>query len=324
MDPASRRTVATKALQTVLRDLDAPAPDAGPFPARRWEFELPPPYGPVRRLVIRLNPVPDHAGACSMRGDVSGAGQLLGVYLSNSDALDALVNGDALARLEAFLEWALEDVDELLEAMQPFGLPLVAIDRDGVPYAVLDHRDVGIEQWGPGDLHCAWWRLLLRRGDAWTDAGVPNSQAASTRSGLHSRIRETLAAFEGLAVDEFTFRLWKPSPAEIGPPIRGRHSFQRTLAPPPGRGKQEAGAGIAVDRPGVARLREICSAVINAAPSQGQALLDAVRAAADRARAQEAEAAARGGRRRSGTPDALGSAFRRTIALGFRWMVPRR
>ena len=315
MDPAIRRTVATNALQTVLRDLHAHMPEAGPVPPHRWEFELPPPYGPMRRLVIRLEPVLDHPGACSMRGDVLGAGQLLGVYLGRSDARDALENGDTLARLEAFLEWALEDVDTLLEAEQPFDLPLVAIDRDGVPFAVLDHRDVGIEQWGPGDLYCAWWRLLLRRGGAWSDAGVPNSQAAGTRSGLHGRIRETLAAFDGLAVDEFTFRLWKPSSAEIGPPIRGQHSLQRTLAPPLLGGKQQAGAGIPLDRPAAARLKAICSAVINAAPSQGPALLDAIRASVDHARATEADRAAHSGGRRSGMLGALRSVLRRIAAL---------
>ncbi|HEX6372510.1 MAG TPA: hypothetical protein VF006_26555 [Longimicrobium sp.] len=318
MDPAIRRTLAANALQRVLRDLDAPAPDAGPFPSRRWEFEVPPPYGPMRRLVIRLEPVLDQPGAGSMQADVSGAGQLLGAYPGKSDALDALENGDALARLEAFLEWALEDVDTLLEAMQPFDLPLVAIDRDGMPFAVLDHRDVGIEGWGPGDLHCAWWRLLLRRGGGWSDAGVANSQAASTRSVLHSRISETLAAFDGLAVDEFTFRLWKPAPGEIGPPIRGRHSFQRTLVLSPQGGKQDTAAGIPLDRPAARRLKEICGAVINAAPKQGQELLDAVRAAADRAHAEQDAAAARGSRRPGGILGVLRSALRWITAPGSR------
>lgn len=314
MDPALRRTVATSALRTILRDLGAHAPDAGPFPARRWEFELPPPYGSSRRLKISLTPLPDHPGSCSIRGNVSGSSQLLGVSLSNSDALDALENGDTLARLDSFLKWALEDVDRLLEAMQPFDLPLVAIDREGVPFAVLDHRDVGIEGWGPGDLHCAWWRLLLRRGDGWSDAGVANSQAASMRFVLQGRIRETLAAFDGLAVDGFTFRLWNPSAGEIPPPIRGQHSFQRTLAPPLPGGKQKAGARIPLDRPAAARLKEICSAVINASPRQGDELLHAVRAAADRARAAEADAAARRGHRRSGRLHALGTALRRLTA----------
>ncbi|HEU4455100.1 MAG TPA: hypothetical protein VFR81_18700 [Longimicrobium sp.] len=318
MDPVIRHAVAANAVQTVLRDLDAHAPDAGPFPAGRWELELPPPYGPARRLVIRLDPVPDHAGACSMRGDVSGAGRLLGVYLGNSDALAALENGEALARLEAFLEWALEDVDQLVEAMQPFDLPLVAIDRDGMPFAVLDHRDVGIEAWGPGDLNCAWWRLLVRRGGAWDDAGVANSQAAGTRSGLHGRIHETLASFDGLAVDEFTFRLWKPTPGEIGAPIRGRHSLQRTLAPPLPRRARESWAGIPVDHPAIARLRAVCGAVINAAPSRGEALLEAIRTAMDRARAEEADRAARAGRRRNGMLETLRSALRRITAPGSR------
>lgn len=207
------------------------------------------------------------------------------------------------------------EVDELVEAMRPFDLPLVAIDRDGVPFAVLDHRDVGIERWGPGDLHCAWWRLLVRRGEVWDDAGVANSQGAGSRSGLHARLRETLATFEGITVDEFTFRLWTPSPAEIGAPVRGQHSFQRTLILPAVGGRKETSAGVAVDRATIARLREIGGAVINAAPAQGQALLDAVRAAADRARAREAEAAARGGGRRSGMLHALGSAVRRMAAV---------
>ena len=310
MDPAIRGTVAGNALQTILREVDAHAPDASPLPARRWEFELPPPYGPMRRLAIRLEPMPD-SGWSSMRGDISGAGQLLGVYRDKAGARDALENGDALARLETFLEWALEDVDELLEAMQPFDLPLVAIDRDGVPYAMLDHRDVGIEQWGPGNLNCAWWRLLVRRGGAWDDAGVANSQAESMRPMLHDRILKTLAAFEGLAVDEFTFRLWKPAPGEIGPPIRGRHSLQRTLAPPPRLEDRETGVRVPVDRPAIARLREICGTVINATPGQGDALLRAVRAAADRARAQEADAAARRRRGRGGVLGALRSALRR-------------
>ncbi|HEX2206397.1 MAG TPA: hypothetical protein VHG93_01885 [Longimicrobium sp.] len=297
MDPALRRTVAANVLRTVLRDLDTLVPDAGPCEARRWEFELPPPYGPMRGLKMQLTPLPDQPGACSLRGDVSGASQLIGVYLGYSDALDALENGDAMARLETFLEWSLNDVDVLLEAMQPFDLPLVAIDRDGVPFAVLDHRDVGIEAWGPGDLNCAWWRLLVRRGGTWDDAGVANSQAAGTRSGLQGRIHQALAAFEGLTVDEFTFRLWRPFPGDVGAPIRGQHSFQRTLAPPLPRRTPGSWSGILIDRSAVARLREICGAVISAAPQQGEALLAAIRAAADRVRAEEAERAARRGRR---------------------------
>ena len=81
---------------------------------------------------------------------------------------------------------------------------------------------------------------------------------------------------------------------------------------------QETWAGIPVDRPAVARLREICSAVINAAPSRGEALLQAVRAAADRARAEEADRAARGGRRRTGILETLKSALRRITAPGSR------
>lgn len=307
-DPDARRAVAGSALRTILRDLDAHASDAGPLSARRWEFELPPPYGPLRRLVIRLTPQPGDPTSFSLRGDLSGASQLLGVYLGMADAREALRNGDARDRLEAFLEWALEEVDALREAMQPFDLPLVAIDREGVPYAVLDHRDTGMERWGPGDLQCAWWRLLLHDAGAWHDAGVANSQAAGTRSGLHGRIRETLAAFDGLAVDEFSFRLWTPSPGGIGPPVRGTHSLQlRWGPPPPARGKG-SGRDLRRHRPALARLREICGAVINASPDRDKALLWAAQAA-DRARAAE-RAPAPAPRGRSGVLGALTSALR--------------
>lgn len=315
MDPSTRRVVGANALQTVLRDLEAHAPEAGPFPARRWDFELPLPYGPMRRLVIRLEPVPGDAEACSMLGDVSGAGQLLGAYPSRARARDALENGDALGRLETFLEWALEDVDELLEAMQPFDLPLVAIDREGTLFAVLDHRDTGIERWGPGDLQCVWWRLLLHDGGSWHDAGVANSQAAAMRSMLHERVLKTLAAFDGLSIGEFSFRLWTPSPGEIGEPIRGTHSFQLGWGSSPQARQKGSGRDLHRHRAAIARLREICSTMINAAPNQGDALLQAVRAIADGTRAGEEDAAAHGSRRRSRVLDALTSALRRIAGL---------
>lgn len=287
MDPAIYRAVAENAVQTILRDLDARVPDAGPLPEHRWEIPFPPPYGPQVRLEVRVNPERGSSEGCVMTMFVGGTQQELSSG-SKARVREELGSAEARARVERFLDRALEDVIELLEGMQSFEFPLVAIDRGGVPFAVLDHRDVGIERWGPGDLHCAWWRLLLRSGGSLRDAGVVDSQAESARFYLHDRILKTLSAFEGLSAGEFSFRLWKPSPEEVGAPIRDNAVRRVWWGDPPEGEEAVSGSEIERSDPAVARLREICRAVINAAPNQEQALLHAIRALPDRPRSEEA------------------------------------
>lgn len=277
MDQPLYRAVAENALRTVLREVDARVPDEGSFPEHRWVIPFPPPYGPEVRLEVRVQPARGASGECVMTMFVGGTQQELS-WGTRAAVREELGSAEAPARVERFLDRALEDVLELLEGMRPFGLPLVAIGRGGAPFALLDHRDVGIERWGPGDLHCAWWRLLLRSGGSWSDAGVVHSQAERARPYLHDRVLKTLAAFEGLPAGEFGFRLWKASPGEIGEPIR-HHAVRRVWwGEPPEQGGEEVSASD-IDRgdPAVARLRASCRAVIDAAPNQEQALLDAIR-----------------------------------------------
>lgn len=136
-------------------------------------------------------------------------------------------------------------------------LPLVAIDRDGVLYAALDPREVHVERWGPGDLHCVGWRLLLRSGESWRDVGVARDQAETERFYLHDRVLKTLEAFHGLSVGEFSFRLWEGSV--------------------PARAGRVDGDEIDRAEPTLGRLREICRAVILETPNQEEKLIQEIR-----------------------------------------------
>jgi hypothetical protein len=276
MDPATSRAVAENAVQTILRDLDARVPETGSFPEHRWVIRFPPPYGPQLRLEIRVQPERGAYEACAMTMFVGGTQQEL-CWGSKDEVAKELGSAETPARVERFLDRALEYAVEMIEGTQSFDLPLVAVDRGGAPYAVLDHRDVGIERWGPGDLHCAWWRLLLRSDGSWRDAGVVRGQAESARFYLHDRILTVLAAFEERSAGEFSFRLWKASPEEMGEPIRHHAPFRVWWGDPPEVEEVVLGSEIESD-PAVARLREICCAVIDAAPNQEQALLHAIRA----------------------------------------------
>lgn len=298
MDPALYRSVAVDALQTILRDLDARVPDEGAFPEHRWDIPLLLPYVPRLRLEIRVRPERGSSGGCAMTMLVGGTQQEL-CWGTRDQVRTELESAEAPARVVRFLERALEDVVDLLEGMQSFDLPLVAIDRGGAPYAVLDHRDVGIERRGPGDLHCVWWRLLLRSGDAWRDGGVVHDQAESARFYLHDRILTALGAFEGRSAGEFSFRLWTASPQEIGEPIRYHAPFRAWWGDPPEG--EEAISESEIDRsdPAVARLQEICRVFIDAAPNQEQALLHEMRDIPDPLPAEYPEGAHSGSRPRA-------------------------
>lgn len=143
--------------------------------------------------------------------------------------------------------------DKAREAQWPLDVPLVAVYRDGALYAALDAREVRIERRGPEIPQTAMWRLLLRDGEAWRDAGYAGSQTETERYFLQDRVRSTLAAFDGRSVEEFSFRIWE-GPA---PESAGRVS------------------GEEVDRsdPTVARLRRICRAVVLETPNQEEKLL---------------------------------------------------
>jgi hypothetical protein len=315
MDPAISPIIAERALQTVLRDLDARVPDTGPFPEHRWAIPFPPPYGPQLRLEIRVQPDRGASDGCLMTMFVGGTQQEL-CWGSKDRVREELGSAEAPARVEHFLDRALEYAAEMIEGTQPFDLPFVAVDRGGAPYAVLDHRDVGIECWGPGDLHCAWWRLLLRSGSAWRDGGVVRSQAESARFYLHDRILTVLAAFEGRSAGEFSFRLWKAPPDDIGEPVRHHAPFRVWWGDPPERQEEVSGSEIDGSDPAIARLREICRGVIDAAPNQEQALLDVIRALPERPRDEEAEGAAadsRPGARRSTRARAI-------LRIMWRWL----
>lgn len=265
MNPAVRRTI-EDLLDAVLRDFDARVPETGPFPGQCWEAPLPPPYGPRRRLGLEVRPGSDphyrHVGARvgSEEGGYTSQGRFYG---TSAELREELRGPEAVAAVERFLEPVLEELDEALEALQPLDLPLVAVDRDSALYAALDPREVTVEYWGPGKLHCVNWRLLLRSGDSWRDVGYARDQAESERFLLRSRVAKTLAAFHGLSVEEFNFRIWEGSVPERA----GRVS------------------GDEVDRsePTVARLREICRAVILETPNQEEDLVREVRRIADRA-----------------------------------------
>jgi hypothetical protein len=315
MDLATRRAVAENAVQTLLRDLDARVPDTGPFPEHRWAIPFPPPYGPQLRLEMRVQPERGASEGCVLTMFVGGTRQEL-CWGSKDQVREELGSAETPARVVRFLDRALEDVLELIDGMRSFDFPLVAIDRDGVPYGVLDHRDVGVERWGPGDLHCVWWRLLLRSGGSWRDAGIVHEQAESARFYLHDRILTALAAFEGRSTGEFSFRLWKASADEVGEPIRYHAPFRVWWGDPPEGGAEVSESEIDGSDPAVARLREICRAVIAAAPNQEQALLDAMPAIPDRPRDEEAEGAASDSRPRARRSSRARAIFR----IVWRWL----
>jgi hypothetical protein len=298
MDPAICRAVAENAVQTILRDLDAHVPDTGAFPEHRWAMPFPPPYGPQLRLEIRVQPERGASDGCVMTMFVGGTQQEL-CWGSKVRVREELGSAEAPARVERFLDRALEYAVELIDGTQSFDLPLVAVDRGGVPYALLDHRDVGIERWGPGDLHCVWWRLLLRSDGSWRDAGVVREQAESARFYLHDRILTVLAAFEERSAGEFSFRLWKALPEELDEPIRCHAAFRIWWGDPPEGEGGISGSEIDGSDPAVARLREICRAVIDAAPNQEQALLEVIRALPDCPRDGKPEGAAADSRPRA-------------------------
>lgn len=164
-------------------------------------------------------------------------------------------------------------VEDLHAAMQPFDLPFAVIDRRGEPYAVLDHRDVGVERWGPGDLHCVWWRLWLRENGGWRDAGVSGDQAESAYFYLHDRVLKTLRCCEHLEVEGFRFRLERDLPAGVGTP--GRYGAVFRMWP----GEDRKGDPVNEDEldaadPVLARLREICRVIVRDTHNQEEALLE--------------------------------------------------
>ena len=291
MDSATRRAIAENAVQTIVRDLDVHVRDAGPFPEHRWEFPFPPPYGPRWRLEVGVERARGAPDECVMTMFVGGTQQEL-CWGTRGRVRKELGSVEAPARVERFLDRALEYAVELIEGTQSFDFPLVAIDRRGAPYAVLDHRDAGIERWGPGDLHCAWWRLLLWSGGSWRDGGVVHEQAERARFYLHDRVLMVLAAFEGRSAGGFSFRLWKASPEEVGEPIRHHAPFRVWWGDPPEASAVLFGSEIDESDPAVARLRRICRAVIEAVPNQEQALLHVIKALPGGPRDDEAEGAA--------------------------------
>lgn len=266
MTPETRRAVAEDALRTVLRDFDARVPETGPHPQHEWVVPLPPPYGPRRRLVLSVDEREDASDSCRILA--SGAGydqrQFSG---TRAEVREKLGTPEGVARIEAYLQRGLEAMDEEVEARQPFDLPLVAIHRSGALFAILDHRDVYLEQWGPGKLHCARWRLLLRSGESWRDGGAVNSLAESERLFLHDGVLKTLAAFDGLSVEEFSFRLWKGPLPESGERVSETEADRSDSA--------------------VARLRRICHAVIEGTPNQEEHAVRVVKEIAGRTRPQE-------------------------------------
>jgi hypothetical protein len=242
------------------------------------------------RLELRVEPARSFEG-CVVTMFVGGTQQEL--TSGNKIQVRAeLASAEAPARVQRFLDRALEDVIELLEGMRSFDFPLVAVDRNGAPYAVLDHRDVGIERWSAGDLHSTWWRLRLPDRGAWRDGGVVHTQSENARFYLHDRILATLSAFAGRSAEEFSFRLWQAPLAEMGEPIRSTDRRRVWWGDPPVGEAEVPESEVDRSDPVVARLREICRAVIDAIPNREQALLDAIRTIPDRPHAGEPDGAA--------------------------------
>lgn len=282
MDEAVRRAI-DDVLDLAAREFDALVPPSGPFPERQWEVPLPPPYGPSRRLALRVYPggareagkkVPPpttQALRCTVEVAVeSPDGRADGKWLgatptvgSRAAMAEELRSPWTRRKIERFLEKYLSGIDMVLAAERPLDIPvtaddegpfeisLVAVDRDGVLFAALDPREVSVERRGPELPTTAHWHLLLRRGDSWLDAGPIHSQTESDRSFLGSRVQLTLAAFHRLSVEGFGFRPWEG-------PIREAA----------GRVPAEE-----IDRsdPVVAWLREVCRTVIGEIPNAEQA-----------------------------------------------------
>ncbi len=263
MDVAVHHAI-ERLLDAFTRDFAARVPESGPFPEHEWEVPLPPPYGPSRRVVLRATAV-DDPRRCSVEIRVATPeggwdGRWLGaspVVGARAGMREEIRSPWTRRKIERFLARVTSDLEAARDAEQPLHLPLVAIDRKGVPYAALDPREVHVERWGPGDLHCATWLLLLREGDAWRDVGAAGGHAETERFYLHDRVLATLAAFDGRSRGGFRFRLWEGS------------------VPP----RDDRVNGDEVDRqePAVARLRKICRAVIDATPNQEEKLIGAIK-----------------------------------------------
>ncbi|HEX6259700.1 MAG TPA: hypothetical protein VFZ51_03530 [Woeseiaceae bacterium] len=204
------RELITQLLSELRRDLDE-VPETGEFPDRRREAALPPPYAP-RRLVLTLIAADGYPEFRHIDGRVedehgySSQDQFMGTSAQLRAALD---NEEATAKIERFLEPILQRVDDLISAVQPLDVPLVAIKRNGVLYAALDPRRTEFERWGPGDLHISKWHLLLHDHGEWRDAGVAHEQAESERFYLQSRVLKTIGSFHERTVGEFTFSVWE-------------------------------------------------------------------------------------------------------------------
>jgi hypothetical protein len=142
--------------------------------------------------------------------------------------------------------------DRIREAQRPLGVSLIAVDRNGALYAVLDPREVRVEQRGPELSLSAMWRLLLWNGASWRGAGYALDQTESERAFLEARVQKTLVAFDGLSVDEFRFRAWSDSAPECAESASGEEIDQ-------------------VDAT-VGKLRQICRDVILGTPNQEESL----------------------------------------------------
>lgn len=142
--------------------------------------------------------------------------------------------------------------DRIREAKRPLGVHLVAVDRHGALYAVLDPREVRVEQRGPELSLSAMWRLLLWNGASWRDGGYARDQTEGERAFLEARVQKTLAAFDGLSVDEFRFRAWLDAAPECAERVSG-DEIDRVDAT-------------------AAKLRQICRDVILGTPNQEESL----------------------------------------------------
>jgi hypothetical protein len=123
-------------------------------------------------------------------------------------------------------------------------VPGVLIHRDGELYAALEPSEVEEEHARPElFFYTAYWRLLIRSGESWQDAGYATSQTESGRGFLARRVTATVAAFDGKVIDDFSFRMTVDSL----PQVSGRISTD----------------SIDRDDPVVARLRKVCHGVAN-------------------------------------------------------------
>ena len=259
---AAIRQVIDELLIALQQDVSE-VPETGPFPERRRAGALPPPYGPARRLVLTLTAADGYEMLRHIEARVEdehgyqSQAQFVG---TSAEARQLIDSGEALAKVSSFLEPVLERVDQLIEAVQPLDVPLVAIHRGNALYAALDPRRAEFERWGPGDLHISKWHLLLRAGDAWRDAGVAQEQAEAERFYLRSRVLKTIGSFHGQTVDEFSFHVWEGT----GPPVPLKGAAEET------RIDQQDDV--------IARLRVICRDIINRSTNYEQALIEEIKA----------------------------------------------